>query len=121
MSGYQEYLRFLVTLTAVLDPFLAVPIFLSVTAMHDERARRRLANVVTITVFVVLASAAIRLFHQELGTLLPVVRGEVETARQIVLYTIALIAVFPHAFFRARSERMLARLESLAGAVAGPR
>lgn len=31
--------------------------------------------------------------------------------------TIALIAVFPHAFFRARSERMLARLESLAGAV----
>lgn len=31
--------------------------------------------------------------------------------------TIALIAVFPHAFFRAKSERMLARLESLAGAV----
>lgn len=31
--------------------------------------------------------------------------------------TIALIAVFPHALFRARSERMLARLESLAGAV----
>lgn len=36
--------------------------------------------------------------------------------------TIALIAVFPHAFFRAKSERMLARLEALAGAVvdAGP-
>jgi biopolymer transport protein ExbB len=31
--------------------------------------------------------------------------------------TIALIAVFPHAFFRAKSERMLARLESLAAAV----
>lgn len=31
--------------------------------------------------------------------------------------TIALIAVFPHAFFKARSERMLARLESLAGAI----
>jgi biopolymer transport protein ExbB len=31
--------------------------------------------------------------------------------------TIALIAVFPHAFFRARSERMLARLEALGGAV----
>ncbi len=30
--------------------------------------------------------------------------------------TIALIAVFPHAVFRARSERMLSRLESLAGA-----
>lgn len=35
--------------------------------------------------------------------------------------TIALIAVFPHAFFRARSERMLARLESLAGAVVSAR
>jgi biopolymer transport protein ExbB len=35
--------------------------------------------------------------------------------------TIALIAVFPHAFFRARSERMLARLESLAGAVVDAR
>lgn len=31
--------------------------------------------------------------------------------------TIALIAVFPHAYFKARSERMLARLESLAGAI----
>jgi biopolymer transport protein ExbB len=35
--------------------------------------------------------------------------------------TIALIAVFPHALFRARSERMLARLESLAGAVVDAR
>ncbi|HEX2200268.1 MAG TPA: MarC family protein [Burkholderiales bacterium] len=59
MSGYQEYLRFLVTLTAVLDPFLAVPIFLSVTAMGDAQARRRLANVVTLTVFLVLSGAAI--------------------------------------------------------------
>ena len=32
-----DYLRFLVTLTAVLDPFLAVPIFLALTAS----ARRR--------------------------------------------------------------------------------
>ena len=55
----QEYLRFLVTLTAVLDPFLAVPIFLSVTAMGDEKARRRLATVVTVTVFLVLAGAAV--------------------------------------------------------------
>ena len=59
MSGYQDYLRFLVTLTAVLDPFLAVPIFLSVTAMGDEKARRRLANIVTLTVFLVLSGAAI--------------------------------------------------------------
>ena len=36
----QEYLRFLVTLTAVLDPFLAVPIFLGVTASRDSARAR---------------------------------------------------------------------------------
>ena len=55
MTSWQEYLRFAVTLTAVLDPFLAVPIFVSVTAGQDMRARLRLAQVVTITVFAVLA------------------------------------------------------------------
>ena len=59
MSQLQEYLRFLITLTAVLDPFLAIPIFISVAAARDEASRRRLANVVTITVFVVLAGSAL--------------------------------------------------------------
>lgn len=59
MSGYQEYLRYIVTLTAVLDPFLAVPIFLAVTAGRSEKARQSLANAVTVTVFAVLAGAAI--------------------------------------------------------------
>ena len=59
MGDLQEYLRYLVTLTAVLDPFLAIPIFVSVTATYDERSRRRLIQVVTLTVFLVLAGAAI--------------------------------------------------------------
>lgn len=59
MTQFQEYLRFLVTLTAVLDPFLAVPIFLSVTAAREAGARLRLARAVTVTVFAVLAGAAI--------------------------------------------------------------
>jgi multiple antibiotic resistance protein len=59
VTSWQEYLRFAVTLTAVLDPFLAVPIFLSVTAGQRERGRARLARVVTVTVFAVLASAAL--------------------------------------------------------------
>ena len=59
MNEPQEYLRYLVTLTAVLDPFLAIPIFVGVTAARDDRARRHLATVVTITVFLVLAGAAI--------------------------------------------------------------
>src|SRR5438132_5699626 len=59
MSALQEYLRYIVTLTAVLDPFLAIPIFISVTAARDEAARRRLANAITITVFLVLAVSAL--------------------------------------------------------------
>ena len=59
MTALQEYLRYLVTLTAVLDPFLAIPIFVGVTAARDEAATRRLANVVTVTVFLVLAGAAL--------------------------------------------------------------
>jgi MarC family membrane protein len=55
----QDYLRFIVTLIAVLDPFLAVPIFLSVTATRDDASRLRLARVVSTTVFAVLAGAAI--------------------------------------------------------------
>ena len=73
MSDWQEYLRFAVTLTAVLDPFLAVPIFLSVTAGQREGRRVRLARVVTVTVFAVLAGAA--LFGERvlrlMGTSLP--------------------------------------------------
>src|SRR5438132_2505841 len=59
MRDPQEYLRYLVTLTAVLDPFLAIPIFVGVTAARDEAGTRRLANVVTVTVFLVLAGAAL--------------------------------------------------------------
>lgn len=59
MSAAQEYLRYLVTLTAVLDPFLAVPIFLSVAAQYEPARRARLANAITVTVFVVLAASAL--------------------------------------------------------------
>src|SRR5262245_35194802 len=59
-----EYLRFLVTLTAVLDPFLAVPIFLAVTAGRSALQRVRLVRVVTVTVFLVLAGSA--LFGEQL-------------------------------------------------------
>ena len=59
MQSWQEYLRFVVTLTAVLDPFLAVPIFVSATAGYRRGERQRLARVVTLTVFLVLAGAAL--------------------------------------------------------------
>ena len=53
-----DYLRFAVTLTAVVDPFLAVPFFLTFTASRSDAERRRLAQVVALTVFLVLALAA---------------------------------------------------------------
>ena len=59
MQSWQEYLRFVVTLTAVLDPFLAVPIFVSATTGYRARERQRLARVVTVTVFLVLTGAAL--------------------------------------------------------------
>jgi multiple antibiotic resistance protein len=52
-----EYLRFVVTLTAVVDPFLAVPFFLQFTRADDPRRRAKLARVIAFTVFVVLACA----------------------------------------------------------------
>ena len=58
MSNLNEYLRFVVTLTAVVDPFLAVPFFLTVTASRSEAESRRLAQVVALSVFLVLAVAA---------------------------------------------------------------
>jgi len=58
VSGLNEYLRFVVTLTAVVDPFLAIPFFLSFTASYSDAQRRSLARTVALTVFGVLAVAA---------------------------------------------------------------
>ncbi len=79
MSGFaplSEYLRFVVTLTAVLDPFLAVPIFLAFTARFDDRARAALARAVTLTVFAVLAGSAVfgEQLLQLIGASLPAFR-----------------------------------------------
>ncbi len=55
LASAHEYLRFVVTLTAVVDPFLAVPFFLAFTSAHGEAERQALARLVTLTVFAVLA------------------------------------------------------------------
>jgi len=73
LSFFQDYLRFIVTLVAVLDPFLAIPIFLSVAAAREPAGRHRLVNAVTVTVFAVLSGAAIfgEALLAALGTSLP--------------------------------------------------
>ena len=52
---FTDYVRFVVTLTAVVDPFLAVPFFLAFTRQYSVEDRARLARAVAVTVFVVLA------------------------------------------------------------------
>ena len=76
MSGAADYLRFFVTLTAVVDPFLAVPFFLAFTAERGDAERRRLAQVVAFTVFVVLAVSVFigESLLQFIGASLPAVR-----------------------------------------------
>jgi multiple antibiotic resistance protein len=59
MTSLTEYLRFVVTLTAVVDPFLAVPFFLAFTGKHTPEDRARLARVIALTVFLVLAAATL--------------------------------------------------------------
>jgi multiple antibiotic resistance protein len=115
VSGYQEYLRFLVTLTAVLDPFLAVPIFLAATAARDEKSRRRLANAVTLTVFLVLAGAAI--FGERLLKLLGASLQAFQVGGGLVLLLMALAMLNAQAGGMRQSRAEAEELES--GAMSG--
>ena len=58
LATANDYLRFFVTLTAVVDPFLAVPFFLAFGGARSQPEQRALARLVTVTVFAVLAVAA---------------------------------------------------------------
>ena len=58
LAELRDYVRFVITLIAVLDPFLAIPIYVSATLAHSDQHRRALARVVTLTVLAVLVVAA---------------------------------------------------------------
>lgn len=55
LASVNDYLRFAVTLTAVVDPFLAVPFFIAFTAQRSPLQREALARQVAVSVFLVLA------------------------------------------------------------------
>ena len=59
LASFNEYLRFAVTLAAVVDPFLAVPFFLVFAGTRPEAERHAIARIVAIAVFVVLVLAAV--------------------------------------------------------------
>jgi multiple antibiotic resistance protein len=58
LAELRDYVRFIVTLLAVLDPFLAVPIYVSATVGRSEDYRKALSRVVTLTVLAVLVGTA---------------------------------------------------------------
>lgn len=110
MTAYQEYLRFIATLIAVLDPFLAVPIFLSVTASRDAASRQRLANAVVLTVFAVLAGAA--LFGEALLKLLGASLPAFQVGGGLVLLLMALAMLNAQAGGMRQSRAEAEQLES---------
>ena len=59
LADLRDYARFFITLVAVLDPFLAVPIYVGLTAQRSEASRNALARVVTFTVLAVLVVTAV--------------------------------------------------------------
>jgi MarC family membrane protein len=115
VTAYQEYLRFIATLTAVLDPFLAVPIFLAVTAARKARSRQRLANAVTLTVFAVLVGAAV--FGEALLKFLGASLPAFQVGGGLVLLLMALAMLNAQAGGMRQSRAELAELES--GALSG--
>lgn len=58
LADLRDYVRFTVTLLAVLDPFLAIPIYVGATASRSEDYRRTLSRVITLTVLAVLVVSA---------------------------------------------------------------
>jgi multiple antibiotic resistance protein len=117
VTAYQEYLRFIATLTAVLDPFLAVPIFLSVTAARDARSRQRLANAVTLTVFAVLAGTAVfgEALLKFLGASLPAF--QVGGGLVLLLMALAMLNAQASGMRQSRAEREELESGELTGVV----
>jgi multiple antibiotic resistance protein len=105
-----EYLRFAVTLTAVLDPFLAVPLFLALTANQSTRERVVLVRVVTITVFAVLAVAA--LLGDSILTLMGASLAAFRVGGGLVLLLMALAMLNAQVGGVRQSEEEAAELES---------
>ncbi len=58
MEHWTEYSRFFIALLVILDPFAAAPLFLTLTANHNQRERISIAAIAVLTVWLVLTLAA---------------------------------------------------------------
>jgi len=59
MEHWTEYTRFFIALFVILDPFAAVPIYLVLTKSYSTAERKRVANIASVTVLMVLAGASL--------------------------------------------------------------
>ncbi len=59
MGEWTELVKLTVALLAIVDPFASIPVFLSVTTGYTALERRRVTQVVAVTVFCVLGVAAL--------------------------------------------------------------
>lgn len=59
MWDWTEFVKLTIALLAIVDPLAAIPIFLAATSGLAAQQRRRVARVVALTVFAVLAASAL--------------------------------------------------------------
>ena len=88
MENWTEYTRFFTALLVILDPFMAIPILLSLTEGYSREERNRVARTTSLTVAAVLILVAMTgetLLHW-LGTSL----GSFRVGGGIVLFLMAL-------------------------------
>jgi multiple antibiotic resistance protein len=100
----------LVTLTAVLDPFLAVPMFLALTTTQSSRERVVLVRAVAITVFGVLSVSA--LLGDSILALMGASLAAFRVGGGLVLLLMALAMLNAQAGGVRQSEEEAAELES---------
>lgn len=110
IGSLSGYLRFIVTLTAVVDPFLAVPFFLVWAGGRDRLQRLLLARQVSLTVFVVLAVAAFT--GESLLTLMGASLPAFRVGGGLVLLLMALAMLNAQAGAVRQSDDEARRLES---------
>jgi multiple antibiotic resistance protein len=98
MEYWTEYTRFTTALLVILDPVVAIPLFLSLTEGQDGRQRRRVALITSATVAAVLVSAA--LFGDSLLLFIGTSLASFRVGGGLVLLLMAL------AMLRARSDAL---------------
>lgn len=59
MEYWPEYTRFFTALFVILDPFAAIPIFLSLTQHYSSHERNRASYIAVVTVLIVLMASAL--------------------------------------------------------------